>query len=635
MSAALDNALQHFHKCTIDWFSEVFDEPTKVQDAAWPVLANGGSGLLLAPTGSGKTLAAFLAAIDRLMFGPEPNEKKVRVLYISPLKALGVDVDRNLRAPLAGLRAVAQRDGVEHRVPTVGVRSGDTSQEERRFMARNPPEILITTPESLYLLLTSRACETLDEIETVIIDEIHALAGTKRGTHLFLSLERLERLRQVGQAVPDDSKGAVRQAQPDLWRKPLQRVGLSATQRPLEEIARLLGGCEATADPEKAPVPRPVEIIDASEKKRFDLRIETPADELSEEDEDLARHLRGAVRRGGVQTEKGGIDHADERVVDLEVADVLDALGLHVVQRPAGGQGTERTAVPVRVHREDAGLGEQEAARLRVERRQDPLREHEDAAAIQAEAVVVLEEAPRRLVVERAGHDVPGDRHPVAAAGGANLLGKDPEERLSAHGGGGVGALGTAPPQAGALAPGDGERREAAGRDEFLTRVPQRGRRGIVLRRVSDHRLEVRREHGVRAGPNVPLGERIDLAEVEGFELREQPVQLSRSEPLGKAQHVVLCVGFKPGSDDREPIGHVQGARMPPGRAGSASYPVNPGARTGRRRAVPRAMRLTRPRAASASSTLPEGAGRCGRSPGRSPARRCWCSGRRCARGSS
>ena len=285
----MDNALGQFHECTRDWFLEAFDKPTRVQNAAWPAIADGQSTLLLAPTGSGKTLAAFLASLDRLMFGGDATEKKVRVLYISPLKALGVDVDRNLRAPIAGLRAVAQRTETQHRVPTVGVRSGDTPQEERRAMAKNPPEILITTPESLYLLLTSQACETLDEIETVIIDEIHALAGTKRGSHLFLSLERLERLRgSVGQAVPDGtvSDGSLRQAQPDLRQKPLQRVGLSATQRPLEEIARLLGGANATADPEVVPVPRPVEIIDASEPKQFHLRIETPADEMAEEAED-------------------------------------------------------------------------------------------------------------------------------------------------------------------------------------------------------------------------------------------------------------------------------------------------------------------------------------------------------------
>lgn len=264
-------SLGQFHECTRNWFLESFAAPTRVQSEAWPQIVAGRSTLLLAPTGSGKTLAAFLASIDRLMFGEaitgaSETERKVRVLYISPLKALGVDVDRNLRAPIAGLHAAAERSGVSHPVPAVAVRSGDTSQEERRWMARHPPEVLITTPESLYLLLTSRAAETLDHVETVIIDEIHALAGTKRGAHLFLSLERLERLRS----------GAGHQSQP------LQRVGLSATQRPLDEIARLLGGAVADANPDTTPTPRPVEIIDASEPKRFELRIETPAEEMAQ-----------------------------------------------------------------------------------------------------------------------------------------------------------------------------------------------------------------------------------------------------------------------------------------------------------------------------------------------------------------
>lgn len=270
MPVTIENELSCFHECTRTWFTESFSEPTQVQRSAWPAIARGQSTLLLAPTGSGKTLAAFLAAIDRLMFGASASsddKHKVRVLYISPLKALAVDIDRNLKAPLAGLRAVAQRNALRHRVPRVGVRSGDTSQDERRRMAKTAPEILITTPESLYLLLTSRAAETLNEVETVIVDEIHALAGTKRGSHLFLSLERLERL----QTAKSGQNGG---------RRTLQRVGLSATQRPLESIALLLGGCEADADPDHAPLPRPVEIIDASEPKRFKLSIETPAEDL-------------------------------------------------------------------------------------------------------------------------------------------------------------------------------------------------------------------------------------------------------------------------------------------------------------------------------------------------------------------
>lgn len=270
--------LDHFHSCTRQWFQQAFDQPTRVQNEAWPPIANRQSTLLLAPTGSGKTLAAFMAAIDRLFFdnlatsdGASRKSAGVRVIYISPLKALGVDVDRNLRAPIAGLRAFAERTQVPHHVPSVAVRSGDTTQRERSLIARQPPDILITTPESLYLMLTSKAESILVDAETVIIDEIHALAGTKRGTHLFTTLERLELLRQKTATESETAKPS------------LQRIGLSATQRPLEEIARLLGGGVATADPAEVVKPRPVQIIDASEKRRFAVTIETPAEDLQEE----------------------------------------------------------------------------------------------------------------------------------------------------------------------------------------------------------------------------------------------------------------------------------------------------------------------------------------------------------------
>jgi ATP-dependent Lhr-like helicase len=295
------------HPCTHTWFAEALESPTRIQREAWPVLASGKSALLLAPTGSGKTLAAFLAAIDRLMFASDPPPSKggarggingdtnassasgafadsknpspnlspkgrgtepkpgVRVLYISPLKALAVDIDRNLRAPLVGIETVARRDGTPFTLPRVAVRSGDTSAADRRDIVRHPPDILITTPESLYLLLTSKSREILRDVETVIIDEIHAVAATKRGTHLFLTLERLERLRRAN----DPSRAAV------------QRIGLSATQRPLDEIARLLGGAEADANLDHTPRPRAVEIIDASEPKRLDLRIETPVEDMA------------------------------------------------------------------------------------------------------------------------------------------------------------------------------------------------------------------------------------------------------------------------------------------------------------------------------------------------------------------
>ena len=190
------DALAGFHPAVRDWFRASFAEPTAAQRKGWPPILAGRSTLLLAPTGSGKTLAAFLAGIDRLMFSPEPSPKeRCRILYVSPLKALAVDVERNLRAPIAGVAATAQRSGVAHRSPAVAIRSGDTTPQERARILRHPPDILITTPESLYLMLTSRAREILASVETVIVDEIHAIAASKRGAHLFLSLERLEELR--------------------------------------------------------------------------------------------------------------------------------------------------------------------------------------------------------------------------------------------------------------------------------------------------------------------------------------------------------------------------------------------------------------------------------------------------------
>src|SRR5438105_4933110 len=211
------DSLALFHPAVRDWFTVSFRAPTRAQEMGWPAIASGDWTLIFAPTGSGKTLTAFLWALDRLMFTPRPKkERRCRVLYVSPLIALAVDVERNLRAPLAGIANVAQ----DFVMPQIAIRTGHTPQRERARFNRHPADILITTPESLYLMLTSNAREMLRGVETVIVDEIHALVPNKRGAHLALSLERLAL----------------------LCDKPPQRIGLSATQRPLEEVARFLGG---------------------------------------------------------------------------------------------------------------------------------------------------------------------------------------------------------------------------------------------------------------------------------------------------------------------------------------------------------------------------------------------------------
>jgi ATP-dependent Lhr-like helicase len=287
-----------FHPAVREWFDAVFTGPTKPQLMGWPAVARGESTLILAPTGTGKTLAAFLWCINRLMFppanaAPVNKNERCRVLYISPIKALAVDVERNLRAPLVGIARAARRLGVEFHEPQVAIRTGDTPPAERARFLRHPADILITTPESLYLLLTSNARDALRSVETVVIDEIHALVPSKRGSHLALSLERLEHLRG----------------------RPLQRIGLSATQRPLEEVARYLGGVEVSRNNESndfkdvsikqknsnqiasaeissdsndvssAIAYRPVTIIDASTPKRLDLRVEIPVEDMTRLDE--------------------------------------------------------------------------------------------------------------------------------------------------------------------------------------------------------------------------------------------------------------------------------------------------------------------------------------------------------------
>jgi ATP-dependent Lhr-like helicase len=237
-----------FGDATRAWFEQSFPGATQVQRDGWPVIASGDHALLLAPTGSGKTLAAFLWSIDRLSRAvDEDREPGVRVLYISPLKALAYDVERNLRAPLTGIVRAAERVGVEIAQPQVAIRSGDTSQRERRIQARRPSDILVTTPESLYLILGSQARETLRTVETVIVDEVHALAPTKRGAHLALSLERLAALTATDP----------------------QRIGLSATARPVEEVAGFVGG------------DRPVSIVDTTAPPRIDLEVRVPVVDMT------------------------------------------------------------------------------------------------------------------------------------------------------------------------------------------------------------------------------------------------------------------------------------------------------------------------------------------------------------------
>ncbi len=238
--------LAAFSPPTRAWFAAAFPEPTAVQAQAWPRIQAGRSVLAVAPTGSGKTLAAFLWAIDRCL-APRP-ERGVRVLYVSPLKALAVDVERNLRAPLAGIAAQSARMGLPEPTVRVGLRTGDTPAAERQAMLRRPPDVLITTPESLFLLMTSRGREILAEVDTVILDEVHAIAGSKRGAHLAVTLARLDHL--VGRPVP--------------------RIGLSATVRPMAEAARFLGGGE------------PVEIVDAGTPKAWELRIEVPVEDMAD-----------------------------------------------------------------------------------------------------------------------------------------------------------------------------------------------------------------------------------------------------------------------------------------------------------------------------------------------------------------
>ncbi|MFL9678121.1 DEAD/DEAH box helicase [Streptomyces sp. KL110A] len=273
------SALEDFSPATRGWFTGAFTAPTAAQEGAWRAIGAGADVLVVAPTGSGKTLAAFLASLDRLASVPAPADpkKRCRVLYVSPLKALAVDVERNLRSPLTGIRQESVRLGLPEPDVRVGIRSGDTPAAERRALATKPPDILITTPESLFLMLTSATREALAGVETVILDEVHAVAGTKRGAHLALTLERLD----------------------ELLPRPARRIGLSATVRPVDEVARFLSPG------------RQVEIVQPPSGKEFDLSVVVPVEDMGE----LGGSPASEGKDGG---DKPSIwPHVEERIADL------------------------------------------------------------------------------------------------------------------------------------------------------------------------------------------------------------------------------------------------------------------------------------------------------------------------------
>ncbi|MHB1613815.1 MAG: DEAD/DEAH box helicase, partial [Actinomycetes bacterium] len=290
LAGSPSDPLAGFSVATRTWFTAAFVEPTPVQVGTWDAVRSGRDVLAVAPTGSGKTLAAFLWSLDRIVTEPRPvdSRRRLRVLYISPMKALAADVECNLRAPLAGIQQASARLGLPEPDVQVALRTGDTPPGQRRRLATRPPDVLITTPESLFLLLTARVREVLRGVDTVIVDEVHAVAGSKRGAHLAVSLERLDALLEV----------------------PARRIGLSATVRPVEDVARFLGGM------------RDVTVVAPPANKRLELEVVVPVADLGS----LAA-TKGASGPGGAggTGAPAGADvarasiwpHVEERIVDL------------------------------------------------------------------------------------------------------------------------------------------------------------------------------------------------------------------------------------------------------------------------------------------------------------------------------
>ena len=350
-----ESGLSAFHPAVAAWFQSAFDRPTRPQREGWPAIGRGESTLILAPTGTGKTLAAFLWCLDRLMFQPVPDRlHRCRVIYVSPLKALAVDVERNLRAPLAGIANVATARGDRFHTPSVAIRTGDTPPGERARFLREPADILITTPESLFLMLTSNARDRLRAVDTVIVDEIHALVSTKRGAHLALTLERLEHVTGKG----------------------VQRIGLSATQRNMDEVGRYLAGATRTTGATGATRAtaatgahdgeqsihdefgaarsrveyRPVTPIDAREPKRLSITVEVPIADMAKVGTPVEQPSGPAAQGPAVQTIWSSIHPRLVELVRAHRSTLLFVNSRRLAERLAGALNELAGEALVRAH---------------------------------------------------------------------------------------------------------------------------------------------------------------------------------------------------------------------------------------------------------------------------------------------